>query len=444
MVKQPNILFLISDQHRKEWLPYREDVFRNWGMEKLNLHMPNIKSLMSRGCTFLNTITPSPLCAPARACLASGTNYQHCETTGNDCDYPEDKPTIYNALRVAGYQVLGAGKFDLRKLTCDWFNVDIKNKLGFTNAIDSEGKMDAVNHYVKYGGPRGPYMKFLQELGYDKIHADDLIGRKNKTHRTPIPDAYYCDNWITNNAIRLIEQVEVGKPWFIQVNFNGPHAPFDITERMFSTVKDKKYELAHDGKYEENAMEIRQCYAAMIENIDRNIGLLMKLIEERGELDKTVIVYTSDHGEMLGDHGRYAKMVPYRGSIDIPLVVTLPEAKEKGVYSEALVELQDLTNTFADLAGANLPTAIDSMSLLPLLQGKRTTHRSYLSSALSTKGNTGFKCVLNSKYKYIEYNNGERVLFDRKNDIWEDKNVIESNKDIAAKMSTMLNDKGQG
>lgn len=439
MMKRPNILFLIPDQHRKEWLPYNEEIFKGWGMEKLDLHMPNVEKIMSRGCTFLNTITPSPLCAPARACFASGTKYEHCETPGNDFDYPLDKPTIYNALKTAGYEVLGAGKFDLRKYTCDWFNTDNPRRLGFTNAIDSEGKMDAVNHYVRYKGPRGPYMKYLQELGYDKIHADDLIGRKNKTYRTPIPDEYYCDNWIAQNAMKLIDQAKKDRPWFIQVNFNGPHAPFDVTERMFRTVKDRKFELAHDGKFEENAMEIRQCYAAMIENIDRNIGLIIKLVEERGELDNTVIVYASDHGEMLGDHGKYGKAVPYRGSIDIPLVIALPDAKEKGIYSTALVELQDLTSTFAELAGAKLETALESISLLPLLQGKKTTHRQYQTSALSTKGKNGFKCVLNEDYKYIEYGDGEKILFDRRDDVWEDHNVLESNIDVATKMATIIN-----
>lgn len=437
-MKKPNILFLFPDQHRKEWFPYQESVYENWNMKKPNLNLPNMERLMGEGVTFLNAITPSPLCAPARACLASGTRYYHCETPGNNCDYPLDKPTIYQAMRDVGYEVLGVGKFDLRKFTCDWFNEENQKTLGFTSCIDSEGKMDAVNHYKRYGYPRGPYMKFLEEKGYDETHANDIFGRKRKTHRTPLPDEVYCDNWIAQNAIDLIGEVPEGKPWFMQVNFNGPHSPFDVTEKMFETVKDKDFELAHDGEYEENAVEIRQCYAAMIENIDRNIGLILDLLEERGELDNTMIVYASDHGEMLGDHGRYSKSVPFRGSMNIPMVAVLPQSGKKGVYETAIVELQDLTSTFAQVAGANLESAFDSKSLVPILIGESDKHRDYGYSALSTTGDMGFQCIVNDQYKYIEYDDETKALYDMKNDSWEDNNLIEEKPEIAAQLSVLL------
>ncbi len=442
---KPNILFLFPDQHRKDWFPYPASLHKEWGMETPDLNLPNIEWLMQQGVTGCNAITPSPLCAPARACLAAGTRYQRCETMGNNEDYPLEKPTMYQAMRDAGYDVLGVGKFDLRKFTCDWFNAENQAKLGFTHAIDSEGKMDAVNHYVRYGGPRGPYMKYLHDLGeneagvpYDELHVKDVYKRGKATHQTPMPDQFYCDNWIGQNAIDLISAVPEDKSWFMQVNFNGPHAPFDVTERMYDLVKGKHFAIGHNCLFEENAEQIRQCYAAMIENIDRNIGRILSLLKARGELENTLIVYASDHGDMLGDHGRYSKSVPFRGSIDIPFVAVLPERTRKGELEPAIIELQDLTATFVEMAGGKMDSAVDSISLLPLLRGETKTHRAVGYSALSTVGELGFKTVVTEDYKYIVYDDDSKVLFDRKNDVWEDHNIVDASPEAAAAMAALM------
>ncbi len=423
-MKQPNILFLFPDQHRRDWMPYEERVFKPWQTEKPDLRLPNLEKIMSQGVTFLNAVTASPLCAPARACLASGTRYPRCETLGNGWDYPLEKPTFYQSLQDVGYEVLGVGKFDFRKLTCDWFETENPKKLGFTHSIDSEGKMDAVAHFTKYGEARGPYMKFLEEKGnnYAQIHNEDITDRKNKTHQTPLPDEVYCDNWIGQNAIDLISDSPKDKPWFIQVNFNGPHGPFDITEKMYETVKDRHYALGHKPREEENAEEVRKCYAAMIENIDRNIGLILDCIKERGELENTVIVYASDHGDMLGDHGRYAKCVPQRGSIDIPMIVSMPNSTRKGEYDNSLVELQDLSQTFVEMAGGNFSQGVDSLSLCDLLEGKKNTHREFTYTSLKQKIARPYDCIIAHGFKYIQYEDGAS-LFDLKNDPWEDEDI---------------------
>lgn len=438
-MKKPNILFLFPDQHRREWLSYSDEQFAKWEMQRPELHLPNIDKLMEKGVTFLNATTAAPLCSPARACLASGTRYPRCEAPLNSHDYNPEKPTFYSALKSQGYNVLGCGKFDLRKNSYDWFDVEKRKNLGFTNLIDNEGKIDAILSYKQNGGAMGPYMEFLEKEGLADIHYDDLNERKHKTHPTPLPNHAYCDNWIGQNALDLIGEVPVGEPWFIQVNFTGPHDPFDVTKSMLETVKDREYELGHKADFEENAMEIRQCYAAMIENIDRNIGDIIKLVEDRDELDNTIIVYASDHGEMLGDHGKYAKSYPFRGSINIPLIVSVPNGTRQGETDNSIVELQDLAMTFAEIAGTDVPSAVDSKSILGLVKGDTDGHRDIGFSALyDHREGTNFKCVYDYQYKYIEYVDGKKSLFDIANDVWEDNDIIENHPEIAQKMSEMI------
>ncbi|MFI3207376.1 MAG: sulfatase-like hydrolase/transferase [Clostridia bacterium] len=436
-MKKPNILFLFPDELRREWLSYSDDIFKYWEVERPNLNLPNIEYLQKRGVTFLNAVTPSPLCAPARACLAAGVQYKNCETFNNTFDFPIDKSTVYKAMQDEGYEVCGVGKFDLQKLTCDWFDESKPKSWGFSKAIDNEGKMDCVKFAKRLGKAAGPYMKFLDEHGYMETHIDDMHDRKHKTNTCPLPDNAYCDNWITQNAIDFISEIPLGKPWFMQVNFAGPHPPFDITEQMRETVENRHYETGICCTLEYN-LETRKNYAAMIENIDRNIGLLIELLKERGELDNTVIVFSSDHGEMLGDFNRYGKGVAFRGSINIPLVVSMSNGVRQNEYENSFVELQDLTQTFADITGAKFERKDESISLLDLLNDKTKTHRDFAISSLINSDN-GFKCIVDNNYKYVETKKGEKSLFNLQNDILEKNNIIDKNEVVAKNYENKLN-----
>lgn len=131
-----NILFFLPDQHRADWL---------WTNPGLPLHTPNLQALAAMGVTFTRAYTPSPLCAPARACLASGMDYARCRTPDNRHNYPLDLPTYYQALRDAEYRVAGVGKFDLHKDVSDPARMDwrldgsrLLEEWGFTKGIDEE------------------------------------------------------------------------------------------------------------------------------------------------------------------------------------------------------------------------------------------------------------------------------------------------------------------
>lgn len=453
-MKRPNILFLFPDQHRGDWMPYNKDVFERLGMEELPLRMPNIKRLMDEGTTFTRTVTSSPLCGPPRACLASGLRYDKCQVPHNSYNFPLEQKTFYSVLKDNGYKVGGVGKFDLNKAVLEWEGdwLDDLKTIGFTDAIDNAGKWDGVMS-VKQDQPKDPYMRYLAENNLLLMYINDMEERHDLLVDKPtdLPEEGYCDNWIANNGINMLKAFPEDKPWFLQANYSGPHDPWDITREMKESWKDVDFPLPvnWDQDNPEKINGVRQNYAAMLENIDQTIGKFIAEIEKRGELDNTYIIYSADHGEMLGDFNKFQKIIPERGSVRIPLVVWGPDVKE-GVYSDALVELQDLAATILELANLSvvedMPEAEDSISLKPILEGKEKTHRDYQVSALKIADNNEWIMISDARYKLIvegeNDKNGkclEKIrLYDLEIDPWEEENIAEKREDIVLNLKNKL------
>ncbi len=140
---------------------------------------------------------------------------------------------------------MGVGKFDLSKNTPEW-GLDGKRLIGewgFSNGIDNEGKYDGTKSGKTE--PHGPYLAYLYERGLAQVHLDDF-DRDNRhgfhdTHPTKFPDDAYCDNWIAENGLKLLDQVPRGQPWHLVINFTGPHNPMDITQSMYDARPDVSY-----------------------------------------------------------------------------------------------------------------------------------------------------------------------------------------------------------
>ncbi len=429
--ERPNILLLFPDQHRYDWVPWNA---------RVPVRMPNLTALSSRGVRFNWAFTPSPVCAPARACLAAGKEYDRCGVRSNGVDYPIAQTTFYKLLRDSGYHVMGCGKFDLNKPSRNW-GLDGKrllNEWGFSDGIDSAGKQDAVAAGRKE--PRDPYMAFLEKRGLRMKHVEDFQKRSQTGHSatfpTPLPDDAYCDNWIGQNGIDLIRSVPEGKPWFLQVNFTGPHPPWDITESMTKLYQGVGFPQPNGGKNltPEQNVAVRRNYSAMITNIDRWVGVYVDELRKRGELGNTLIIYSSDHGEMLNDHGRWSKSVPYQPSVGVPLVVAGPGAKG-GVVSDALVSTMDLAATALDYAGIVRPADMDSLSLRAVLEGKKESHRDHVLSGLSR-----WRAVFDGRYKLVRGFEGseDTLLFDLKEDPLENRNIAAEHKDTVERLSRLI------
>ena len=456
-MKRPNILLLLPDQHRGDWMPYDEETFDRLALPAIDLRMPTISSLMERGTTFTDCISPSPICAPARACLAFGSRYERCQVKDNTVNLPTDGETLYNVLNDAGYRVMGTGKFDVHKATKYWGRdgwVKELGELGFTRAIDNEGKFDAIIASVSHSAAnpagsidglidlnaentRGPYIHHLHTKGLAAYHVADFSRRLSNVYDiefTELPEQDYCDNWITDNTIGLLAESHGTQPWFMQVNFTGPHDPWDITRAMYEGVKDRLLPPTQGGDRQKETLiqEIRKRYAAMIENIDGNIARILSFLATTGDLENTIVIYCSDHGEMLGDHGLFGKAVAYRPSVHVPLVIAGPGVRA-GHFSAAMVELQDLSATIADLAGAH--TAFpDSMSLHTLLTDGGESHRPYQYSALGR-----WRMVKDEHYKFVAGPTGP-ALYDITADPHELEDLADCHPALCARYMDTIND----
>jgi arylsulfatase A-like enzyme len=391
--RPPNILFLLADQHRHDW---------TGATPGLGVRTPALDSIAKAGVRFTRCTVASPQSAPSRACLASGREYSRCGVRSNSHDYPLDQPTFYQVLRAAGYHVAGVGNFDLHKATLDW-GIDGRRFLpewGFSDGIDSAAKLDAIRSGEKE--PRDPYMAFLYRRGFAHAHIEDFRRREQRnaylyTEPTPLPEDAYCDNWIARNGLEMIRNFPNGKPWMLQVNFAGPQSPMDITRRMERSCRNRQFSQPVEAKQDapEKHVAIRQNYTAMVENIDRWVGIFLEEIRQRGQIENTLVVYSSDHGEMLGDHDRWGRGLPYQASVGVPLYISGPGVAQN-VVSSALVSTIDLTATFLDFAGAPKLPGMDGLSLRPVLERRTMVHREYVRSAL---GN--WRMVYDGRYKLI-------------------------------------------
>jgi choline-sulfatase len=172
-------------------------------------------------------------------------------------------------------------------------------------------------------------------------------------------------------------------------------------------------------------------YCAAIELIDDQIGRMMDVLESRGMLENTLIVYTSDHGEMLGDHGLYTKSVPYEASVRIPLLVAGPGVQHG--TSHTPVELIDLNPTVCELAGLSPQADIDARSLAPVLAGRREEHRTETVSAIRN-----FRCLRTRQVKYVEHLNDRDELYDLEEDPDELVNLAEAQPERCRELSRRL------
>jgi arylsulfatase len=409
---RPNILFLFPDQWRHDWTSFTKG---------LDVRTPVLEEVAERGVRFTNALCPSPLCAPSRACLALGLEYHRSPVPDNKVDLPVDRPNVYRALRDAGYHVMGCGKFDLHKATEDW-GLDGKRLLpewGYSDGIDNAGKFDAIRSGAVT--PKDPFMAMLHRRGLAEAHVKDYRGRHpfTSTYPTPLPDNAYCDNWIGQNGIDLIERAPREKPWYLAVNFAGPHDPMDITSTMEKGIRDRQYPLpVNSTEYDaETHQRIGQNYTAMVENLDRWTGNYIDLLKQRGEYENTLIVISSDHGEMLGDRNLWRKRHPWQPSIGVPLVVAGPGVSPERVVDHP-VTIMDLAATWLDYAEAPALADADSRTLRPVLESRANTNRDV---ALSGFGN--WRVSFDGRYKLIRTRDSADQLFDLRDDPAETKDL---------------------
>lgn len=440
--RAPNILVILDDQHRFDWLG---SAGAEW------VRTPNLDKLAARGVRFTHCCTNAPVCVPARIALSAGVQPHRLGALGNNSYLPHRTTTFYQRLRDAGYYVGCAGKLDLAKP--DSYNGRHGNRpaaymWGFTHPIECEGKMHAGNH----SSPQGPYGFWLQEQGlYERFHKDY---RKRAEEGWPtsawdsvLPAEAFEDAYIGRRSAEWLRTIPGDFPWHLFVSFVGPHDPYDpptaYAERYRNAAMPEAIPFSAEGKpawfgrrakpiAPEKILETRRQYAAAIEAIDDAVGEILAVLDARGWTENTYVIFSSDHGEMLGDHGKYAKSVPYEAALRVPLIAAGPGISG-GRTSDALVELIDVNATVCDLAGLPPQADIDARSFAPILRGERTEHREDCLSALEN-----FRLLRTDRFKLVHNISDITELYDLEEDPQERHNVAAARPEVVRALSARM------
>lgn len=448
----PNLLLVMADQLRWDWL----------GCEGTpGVHTPNLDALASRGVRFTQCTTNSAVCAPARIALASGQLPTRLQALDNSAVLPTTTPTYYQALRDNGYRVGLVGKLDLDKPVQYKAAGDrpVLFSYGFTHPLEVEGKMMGGN--VPEGVPRGPYGRWLAERGlWKQFNADyttrvpgifvSMFGDDPPTddlyRDSVLPADAFADTWIGDQAVEWLERIGDDTPWHLFVSFAGPHDPFDPPTELADRFRDApvppplldgfagKPARARGHAWDFDAdqfLTARRQYTASLDAVDEAVGRILAALDRRGMADDTVVVFTSDHGELLGDHWIFQKHFPYEPAMRVPLVATGPGVG-RGV-SDALVELADLNPTLCELAGVSPHAGIDARSFRACLDDPDASHRE-----IATCAESPYHAVRTATHKYVRNFADVPELYELTTDPGETHNLVEEQPRLAADMDDAL------
>lgn len=387
----PNILFIIADQ-------YRWDALSSFGW----VETPALDALAADGVQFDNAFTNAPVCMPARVSLALGQYpHQFGLLRNQPFNLPDDQTTWMSSVREAGYHTSLYGKVHLSGHSADLRQQeDAIRQSGFDVVHEISGPRGcrtALSHMTALWEERGVWQAFRDD--YKQRFADKpWVARPS-----PLPLDLYMDVYIADRAREYLSRQPSNQPWCMSLGFGGPHEPWDAPEpyaslyspevmpaprprpafasRLRRGLLKTRFENALPVSLQDVA-ELRANYAGNIRLIDDKINDVVLTLRRLGEYDNTMIVFTSDHGEMNGDYGLIYKNCFYDAAARIPLIIKPPACwgVETGRRESTLVELRDLGATFIETANAEMPATNHALSLVPLIRGEATVHRSYVIS----------------------------------------------------------------
>lgn len=440
MAERPNILFIFADQHRHDALGCAGN---------RQIETPNLDRLAASGVRFANAWCQSPICQPSRAALITG-RYPHelgvMRNFGPDMD--PSWPTFMKGLQQAGYATANVGKthYYAEGLAEPDREVDMRTHAPRVAAFGFDHVVEEFDRYVHaLDGVRTHYTEYLRAEGAYDAYRDRIrsIWRLTDQHwdgvTSPLSKAQDLTSFLTRAAQDWLTEQTDEQPFFLQLSYVQPHVPLMGDPEWADHYRDLEIPrgpgepavadvpvwqdyLSWCGHHanahlldDDYVLKGARQYYAMISLIDECVGNLVSQLEQQGLLDNTWIVYSSDHGEMLGDHGLMAKFNFYRSSVQVPLIVRPPGGCDPSV-SEALAALVDIGPTLLDAAAASPLDAVQGRSLLPAISGSAGT-RDFLFSEIrkqSRKEAPTFRAVRNERYRLtVETNSGTPCeLFD--------------------------------
>ncbi len=442
-----NVLHIVSDDLNTSLGCYGHPLVKS----------PNIDKLATRGVRFDKAYCQYPLCNPSRAGFMTGLRPDTTKVYENSTYFRDVNPSIVSmpqSFRKAGAFVARVGKL---------YHYGVPNQIG-TSGLDDPPS----------------WMEFINPIGHDKKVEDQIFSLKAGEFGGTLSwladpsEELQTDQVGAEAAVQLLEQHK-DKPFYLAVGFYRPHTPYVAPKKYFEMypadkvglasgpMKDAEgippaaymsYKAEQDKLTDDLRREARQAYFASTSFMDAQVGMVVDALDRLGLADKTIIVFHSDHGYHLGDHGLWQKQSIWEGSARVPLIIVVPGSASKGKVCARPVELVDLHATLADLCGIEAPKT-DGFSLRPLIENTEAewTHAAY-SQVLrgqqvgtnapkgKKKGSFMGRSVRDQKYRYTEWDGGNQgaTLFDMVADPMEAKDLSKdpAQAETVARMKALL------
>lgn len=436
-MKKPNIILLMCDQFRGDCISFNGHP---------DIETPNLDTLSATGITFDNAYSSCPSCIPARVALFTGKSQKNHGRVG----YEDGISWNYNHMLAQelsdnGYQTQCIGKMhvDPPRLSCGFNNLKLHD--GYLGYYRSS----LIPHY-QHQEVTDDYLYYLKDKEGQNADFNATGPECNSwiTHPWIYDEKLHPTNWVVDESIRFLKTRDRTKPFFLMSSFVRPHQPFDAPQTYFDiyinkTLREpasgnwvdksltKKYGYIKDSIYGCNNKDLRHeamCgYYACITHADHQIGRLITSLIEDGTYDDSIILFLSDHGELLFDNNLYRKALPYEGSTHIPLIIHVGSniKNESPFRSDTIVELRDIMPTILDFAGIKIPEGVDGFSLVPEICGDKRNDREYLHGEHSFHSNLSNHYIVTKADKFIWYSEkNEEQYFNLKEDPREEYNLI--------------------
>ncbi|MBL63658.1 MAG: choline-sulfatase [Opitutae bacterium] len=435
---KPNVLLIVTDDQRS-------DTIASLGNEIIDT--PNLDRLVKWGTTFEQATCANPLCVPSRAEILTGCSSFRNGVLGMGGERIDPKLTLLpTAMASSGYHAWYSGKWmnDGKPLTRGYH--ETQGLFGSGGGTWKKGEIILG----RKGRPVTGYRNWTFKDAKGKPELDKGIGL------TPLTDKYVADG-----ALKFLKR-KTDKPFFLHVNFTGPHDPLIYPPGYEDKYKPADLKLPPNflprhpfdhGNFEgrdeqllpwprtkEDVLDELSVYYAVIDHIDKQVGRIIGQLRADGRLKNTYVIFTSDHGLALGSHGLMGKQNMYEHTIRVPLVIAGPKVPA-GKRSDALCYLRDLYPTICDLAGIAIPESVEGKSLKPVIIGKQDAIYSEIYGYFRDKQ----RMVRNTRYKLIHYPHLDRhQLFDlqkdphERNDLSGDKRHNKVLRELQDKLATWL------
>lgn len=454
MASAPDIVFIVTDQQRYDTIA---------ALGASHMDTPNIDRLAQTGVSFSQCHITAPSCVPCRASLFTGY-YPH--TNGVLANGQPWSRTWVSDLADAGYHCVNVGKMH---------TIPYEAKAGFHERFVVENK----DRYLEGRWYFDEWDKALASHGLKKQQREEYRKRDDYRDRLgaftwDLPPNLQSDNFVGDTACWWLETKPVEKPLFLVVGFPGPHPPYDPTpelaekymERDVPVPQVSDQELSdlvspwikkreHDTEVDHDSVawkldptpeelhRMRAYYYANVELIDTQVGRILDALEKRGNMENTIVIFTSDHGDNLGDHGLVQKWAPYEEVTRVPLIISAPERFSAGREIDCMVQLFDLGPTILEWAGVTPDPTFEATSLNPALEGEPFTGRDYVfceqAGDVNMTGASYLTMVRSQTHKLVHFRGiDEGQLFDLDSEAGETKNLWDDPASAQIKQNLLL------